>query len=221
MLKKVFFTEKRTEPISYEEFSAIGMSKAGYISYIAHCDRLRSALVLHYYADCGIVSSEIKKRKESIKDICQICLDELLRVLQCFCDDNINLADLAREQISVDSLLYNMSYNGSMEVFLGKDAESPALLYVGFDCFRIYIEEILYKLVNHIFPIFSFDVDPDIEDMDLNILKIKAEQKRIMRTMIPSLSSLPKAVKLQTFLNGLKKPRDIITINALFRNLRA
>lgn len=179
MLRKVFCDKKRECPISYDEFFSIGMSKNGYLSYIAHCDRLRSALMLKHYRDRNILSSKIKKEQSSIIDrIFQICFNELLDMLQEFCNDDLCLVDLAEDNITINSLVrFGLTYDGSMDVYRGGKDESPALLYSDFDRFRVTLEKVLCKLVNQDFPIFTIEIEPEMENMPLYELKLNAERE--------------------------------------------
>lgn len=183
MLREVFCKEIRKFPIPYNEFAQIGMSKNGYLLYIAQCDRLRSALILkahslQFYRE-GKAKSKLKDERGSIDKICQICFDELIDMLQTFCKDDLDITYLARKNISTDAL-YTMGlrYSGSTDFLFGlNDDESPFLLYSDFDRFRVFLEEVLYKLINRDFPIFTIEFEPKMEDLPLYQLKLDAERK--------------------------------------------
>lgn len=174
MLRNLF-CKTRSAPISYAEFSTIGMSTAEYVTYVAKCDHLRSVLMAF---------EDMKKKFNKADAICESCLDDLLTLLQHYCNPDFDFIKLFHEHCNFKQLksILHYYYNFSEEMTV-VDKEDSSIsfegLYMDFDNFRIMLENRISSIINSSYSTDVFDeFSVNLEDLSISELKLISHKRK-------------------------------------------
>ena len=180
MLRKVYaFDDLRKEPISYNEFEKIGMTKNEYLTYIKFCDELRSAMIIqhHFYYH------NFENKRENAENILEIIWDQFLSFLQKFCLDDLDIRQLGKKNIPLNGFAINFTTYNGWRNYLDGDFLSPENLYLNLDTFRIYFEYAMTGVLNDR-NVFDVEIQPEKPYLNYSLqeITVKMEQKHDYET---------------------------------------